>query len=173
MHLTSANRPTGRRVDRGAVPLARLILLASMLALLSTIAACGSSDSSEAENARARQAVDDWQADLTRGDGEAACSRLTKAGLEELLLIRGSTGGIPADAGCPQVVRLMRRGAQRTGARLRPAKTVSVRVDGDRATAQVSTNGFRPVPVGLAKQNGEWKISSPGYESPLPSGNGQ
>lgn len=172
MHLASMTHSTGGRAGKVAGELARLILLVFAVALLSTVAACGS-DSADAENARVKQAVDGWQADLVRGRGQAACSRLNEDGLEELLLIRGGVGGIPIDASCPQVVRLMLRGSRRTGARLRPAKTVSVRVDGDRATAEVRANGYEPAPIGLAKNDGEWKISSPGFDSPLPGGSRQ
>lgn len=149
--------------------LTRPAALIALLALSPTAATgCGSDDASGSEQDRVERVVDAWQSSIARGDGEATCSGLTAAGRKELLLVRGGVGGIPIDASCPQTVRWIRKGSRVAGLNPRPPKVVSVQVDGDRAVAQVSAGEFRPQPLRLVKQDDEWKISSPGFRSPLP-----
>jgi hypothetical protein len=158
----TTTRSAGRRARR-PVGLALLLWLGAMAT------GCGSG-ASESEQDRVRRIVNGWEASLTRGDGEAACSGLSGAGRAELLLLRGGAGGIPIDASCPETVRWMLRGSRGTGSEPKPPRVVSVRVNGNRAVAQVSSGGFRPAPVRLVRQDDEWKISSPGFGSPLPAG---
>jgi hypothetical protein len=151
--------------------LARHAALAPIVALvLVMVAGCGSDDSPAKEKDHVRETVNRWEVSLTRGKGDAVCAQLTKAGRDELLLIRGGRGGIPIDASCPLTVRGMFEGTKNIDTKPKPPRVISVRLDGDRATAEVSTGGFRPTPIGLAKQDGEWMISSPGFRSPLPGG---
>lgn len=145
-------------------------LVAGLLLLMLMAAGCGSGDSSESDEDRVRRTVNAWEASLTRGDGQAACSGLSSEGRKEILLVRGGVGGIPIDASCPEVVRWMLRGSRNIGSEPKPPKVVSVRVDGDRAVAEVDAPAPRPTPVRLVRRGEEWKVSSAGFASPLPAG---
>ncbi|HYI99588.1 MAG TPA: hypothetical protein VEX36_07940 [Thermoleophilaceae bacterium] len=129
---------------------------------------CGSDEPDE--TTAVRQAFTGWQSALNSGNGEAACSRLTEEGRDEFLLVRGGKGGIPINASCPELVRRILEGTRQTGVKLQPERVRSVQIDGDTAVAEVGVSNFRPRTVRLAKQDGEWKISSAGFGSPLPGG---
>lgn len=151
---------------------ARTVAPALALVLsLSIAVGCGSDDSSgsASEEDRVKQIFDDWQDDFTTGKGEETCARLTKSGRDELLAYRDAAGSIDPDATCPEIVSAIIRATDKAGVKQQPAKAVSVRVDGDKAVAQVSDAGRPPVPVRLVKEDGKWKLPSAGF-GPLTGG---
>lgn len=145
-------------------------LLGSALALTLALASgCGSDESdgsaSGGEQDEIKQIFDSWQASFIAGDGEAVCSRLTASGQREIVAAKQSAPGAGSDASCEEVVRALVRQSKEAGLEQQPSRAVSVRVDGDTATAMVSDAGRKPQPVRFVKQDGEWKLPSAGFGS--------
>lgn len=141
------------------------VVSAAALALVLT-PGCGSDDSdgsARSEEDQIKQVFDDWQASFIAGDGEAVCSRLTSSGQQEILAAKGSAPGAGADATCEEVVRALVQESNEAGLEQQPSRAVSVKIDGDKATAMVSDAGRAPQPVKLVKQDGEWKLPSAGF----------
>lgn len=96
------------------------------------------------------------------GNGRQACERLTPAA-------RAPAGGLECETAIDQLGRL---GGEQTQRRFAAVEVRNVRVDGDRATAQVqiptqtpTTLQLEKVPSGEFRWNrskGEWKIASLG-----------
>lgn len=146
--------------------LTRAMTAASVVALaLSAASGCGSDDSagSAGEEDRIKQMFNDWQDDFAAGNGEATCAKLTKSGRDELLRYRDVSGYIDRTASCEQTVRAIVAQTDEAGVKQQPARALSVRINGNKAVAQVSDAGRPAVPVRLVKQNGEWKLPSAGF----------
>jgi hypothetical protein len=129
---------------------------------------CGSDDdggSAASEEDRIKQVFDDWQASFIAGDGDAVCSRLTASGQQEIVAAKQSAPGAGPNASCEEVVRAIVKESNEAGLEQQPSRAVSVRIDGDTATAMVSDAGREPQPVKLVKQDGEWKLPSAGFGS--------
>jgi hypothetical protein len=148
---------------------ARTAMLASVLAVTLVLpTGCGSDDSdgsASSEEDRIKQVFDDWQASFIAGDGDAVCSRLTASGRQEIVAAKQSAPGAGPDASCEDVVRAIVAESKEAGLEQQPSRAVSVRIDGDTATAMVSDAGRKPQPVELVKQDGEWKLPSAGFGS--------
>lgn len=148
---------------------ARTAMLASALAVtLALPAGCGSDDSdgsAGSEEDRIKQVFDDWQASFIAGDGDAVCARLTASGRQEIVAAKQSAPGAGPDASCEDVVRAIVAESDKAGLEQQPSRAVSVRIDGDTATAMVSDAGRKPQPVELVRQDGEWKLPSAGFGS--------
>jgi hypothetical protein len=147
----------------------RTAMLGSALALtLALVPGCGSDDSSgsaRSEEDEIKQVFDAWQASFIAGDGKAVCSRLTASGKREILAAKASLQGGGTAASCEEVVRAIVRRSDEAGLDQQPSRAVSVRIEGDTATAMVSDAGRKPQPVKFIKQDGEWKLPSAGFGS--------
>jgi hypothetical protein len=146
----------------------RTAFAAAALALLLLVApGCGSDDSggSASQEDQIKQIFDDWQASFIEGDGDAVCSRMTAAGRREIVAAKQSAPGAGLGASCEDVVRAIVRESNEAGLEQQPSRAVSVRIEGDEATAMVSDAGRKPQPVRFVKQGGEWKLPSAGFGS--------
>lgn len=145
---------------------AKLAAVAMALALL-VAPACGSDDSESAasQEDQIKQIFDDWQASFIAGDGDAVCSRMTAAGKREIIAAKASAPGAGPSPSCEAVVRAIIRESNEAGLKQQPSRAVSVRINGDKATAMVSDAGRKPQPVQFVKEDGEWKLPTAGFGS--------
>jgi hypothetical protein len=153
----------------------RLAALAASVALTLAMApGCGSEDdsgggsgdgSARSEEAQIKRIFDDWQARFIAGDGDAVCSRLTASAQQEIIAAKQSAPGAGPDASCPEVVRALVKESNDAGLEQNPSRAVSVRIDGDTATAMVSDGGRKPQPVKFVKVDGVWKLPTAGFGS--------
>ena len=128
-------------------------------AALATLVAVVGAGCGEAGGERATEAVRGFVAALERGDGRAACDRLTERGIAELLLaaVRAGTRGegldAPAADRCALVAaRLAARSDRLAGLRRSPVGVV--RIEGDRATVETRAGAYE-----LEERSGRWRLS--------------
>ena len=111
------------------------------------------------EGERAERAVRELVGALERGDGRAACDRLSEAGISELLLA-GIREGVPASGleaptadRCALVARRLAEGARGLG-ELRRAATTRVLLEGDRATVETRAGAYE-----VEERDGRWHVA--------------
>ncbi len=126
--------------------------------LAAVLAAVGLMSCAPAGGEEATSAVRELLAALDRGDGDAACERLSEAGVAELLLIaveqRVETRGLrPERPGvCARVAARLGAGADL--AALRRAPILRTLVEGDQATVQTAAGAYEAEEVA-----GRWTIA--------------
>lgn len=113
--------------------------------------------SATGDEASIRKLFKDFEAAYQAGDGERACRMLTAAARAEAAGLRGD------GQTCQQSVA--RIGATMGDIEQQPSKILSVRVDGDRATASISDAGRPPVELPFVREDGGWKIAELGFGS--------
>ena len=122
-------------------------LTLTTLALLALAAgSCGGGESKDEKDVKSTA--------VARKDAPKFCGYLTVRQRESLVQV-GSRGSNRQS--CPQVIRYIFT-FSKTGAG-RDRKVTKVQVDGDNAKAEVKLARRKGV-VGLAKENGEWKVSN-------------
>lgn len=143
---------------------------ASLIAVVGALlAGCGSDDEQPAaggqahDEAKVVQTFNDWQDDFIAGRGDEVCAGLSRSGLAEVSNLDALTPSLPPDASCADTIRTMIETANASGTTQRPAKALSARVNGARATAMVSDAGHRPRPMRLILEDGEWKMTTAGF----------
>jgi hypothetical protein len=128
--------------------------LAPILLLILPLGACGGGDASD-EEAAVRDTAEQLYSGLADKDAGKVCELLTSE--QRAAVARGA--GAKADAGCDQVMGVALNLVEGQGLEdADQAKVTKVSVDGARATVTVDFKG-RPGVLGLAKQDGAWKIS--------------
>ncbi len=119
-------------------------------ALLAALSGCGGASDQE----QVRTTLNAYFGAVVKGDGRAACARLSRLGQRDLIK------SVAGSRTCDQAVTQYRLGltpAQR--AQLRAVGVERVVVDGDRATAYIS--GVPGVRSGaLEREDGSWKVAA-------------
>jgi predicted NodU family carbamoyl transferase len=128
---------------------------ASLISLALVVAGCGGGNKGSDED-QVRSAVTGYAHAFGNGDGEKACSKLTK-GAQAAFVTRVSA--LVGTRNCAEAIDKLHAAAGATvTAPFRDAKVTAVTVKGDAATATLTAgSGTRTVP--LQKQDGDWKIA--------------
>jgi hypothetical protein len=127
--------------------------LALVLSAL-VLAACGG-DQAAKDEAAVRDTAKALYDALADKDGGKVCDLLTASQRKAV-----AKGGGRDDSTCEQVMGLALTFVAGKGLEdADQAKVTKVKVDGDRATATVDFKG-RPGVLGLAREDGEWRISA-------------
>ena len=124
--------------------------ITALLVAVSLVFAAGCGGS---EEDKAKSAVEDYLKAVTKGDGDKACSLITEQTKKNIE--RG-------ERKCGETVSALNKGPGR--AVLKPyedAKVENVKVNGDRATADIKVND-QTQKVNLRKEGGDWKLDSTG-----------
>ncbi|MFP5362913.1 MAG: hypothetical protein ACLGI5_09305 [Thermoleophilia bacterium] len=128
--------------------------------LLLALAAAAIGGCRDEDGDRARAAVEDLLAALERGDGAAACSGLSEAGVSELLLaaLRVEVDAAGLDAAdaprCALVASRLADGAGRRLSRLRNAAVTDTVLEGDRAVVRTAAGAYEAREV-----EGRWRVA--------------
>lgn len=128
----------GRRGRSGRAALAAAAVAAAALA------GCGGSNSDDA-----KKVAGDFYAALRAGQGQKACALLTP---EEAQSAAGAGGASGTGASCATTI-----GAIASG--LPPAAVKSVKVTGDKATAELPAPGGLTITIQLEKRGGKWRVA--------------
>jgi hypothetical protein len=123
--------------------------LAPLVACLA-IASCGGSGDED----EVKKVVNDLYAGFAETDADQICNSLTKQQREA---VTKGTGSSKAQS-CEQVMSVALSFAGDALKQAKGAKVTDVEIDGDKATATVELKG-KSSGLGLAKENGEWKVS--------------
>jgi len=124
-----------------------LIVVLAVAAATTGIGACGSDDSGNDE-ATIKQVLTDYTAALAAGDGEKACGFVAEEGKKQLEQVGGGDC-VKAISALSQLIPAPEK------AKLTDLEIVSVRIDGDRATAEIR-GADRPAQ--LQKVDDNWLI---------------
>jgi hypothetical protein len=156
------------------------ILLATALAL--GVTACGDSDDSGGSSgaaastdeggtsANGAKPSDEQQIRTTfravtdsfeSGDGKTFCASVTPAALKQ---VESLAIGLQVE-GCEAMIAQLAKQTKAANVKQRPAKVVSVKVKGRRATMVIRDGGRPPSSVRFRKVDGMWQLSDPGITS--------
>ena len=132
------------------------VALLSIAALAA--AGCGGDDSGGGgdDESQVREVVTSYTAAIADGDGDKACGYLSENARAE---VDKAAQTLKAD-GCAGVLEKAAEGA--TDAEVEKVKNIevtSVKITGDRATAQTKVEGESGTPAILIKEDGDWKIA--------------
>jgi hypothetical protein len=130
----------------------RRLTLTSFALLALATGGCGGGESKDEKDVKST--VNGLYDAVARKDAPKFCGYLTAKQRNSLVRV-GSRGANRQS--CPQVIRYIFT-FSKTGAG-RNRKVTKVQVDGDTAKAEVKLANRKGV-VGLAKENGEWKVSN-------------
>jgi hypothetical protein len=108
------------------------------------LAGCGGSGDEDA----VRDALTSYVEAVDRGDGKAACARMTES--LQLVLLNAS----PKASDCPEALAQADRGADDRG----ELSIDGIEVDGDTARASVAVGGGAGTRHLLRRQDGEWRV---------------
>lgn len=108
------------------------------------LAGCGGSADEDA----VREALTEYVEAVERGDGKAACARMTEP-LQEVLL-----NASPHASDCPEAIAQVDRGADDRG----DLSIDGITVDGDTARASVAVGGGAGTRHALRRVDGDWRI---------------
>lgn len=129
--------------------------LGPIFLLTLALGACGGGDASN-EEAAVRDTAKRLYSSFADKDAGKICDLLTSK--QRAAVAKG--GGTKAGASCEQVMGVALTFVAGKGLEdADQAKVTKVTVDGERATATVDFKG-RPGVLGLAKEDGDWKISN-------------
>ena len=128
------------------------------------VAGCGSSRTpAPTEQQQVKQVLRSYLRAQTSGDGQTACSLLSNAAQRQLeaLVLQAGKGLLRAPPSCQDAVGLVRAvGGAKLLNGLANAQISRVRVQGDKATAQVvDGTAFSPQQVSLQRSGSSWRIT--------------
>jgi hypothetical protein len=138
---------------------ARAVAGLAVALAVALLGACGESDEEQI-----RAAVEGVQQAFVDGDLAEVCERLTEEGRRHIGGIGhdlGPDGEPPEVTPCPRDLRVLAGGIQDSSRRWREnaaRRIYGVRIDGDRATAEVEFERGVGGSLPLAREDGEWKI---------------
>jgi hypothetical protein len=134
----------------------RRALAPPLLTLALAVTGCGGGDGASKDEAAVRDAAKQLYGALADKDAGKVCDLLTAS--QRKAVAKGA--GNAQSGSCDQVMSLALSFVAGKGLEdADQAKVTKVKVDGERATATVDFKG-RPGVLGLAKEDGEWKISA-------------
>lgn len=156
----------------GASDAAWAAIVATACALV--VSGCGGSSDETTETAagagasNAKQQIATtfarWQKDFIAGRGDAACAKLTSsAKRDEVAQLHKIFPDVRSGASCPEALRAVAAATRRAALKQQPAVVVSVRVQGEEATAMVSDAGRPAQAFPFAHERGEWKLATAGF----------
>lgn len=102
-----------------------------------------------------RYVIEDLQSDFIVGDGDGYCSNLTAVSRKQIADVARS---YQHGKTCQDFVTATSKLTRKVNPKQKPTVVLSVKVDGDRATATVSDGGRDPAPVKFVNQDGSWKV---------------
>lgn len=102
------------------------------------------------------------QDDFDQIDGASYCSRLTEAGVRQVEKF-GKAYGHGND--CAKIIDTVAKNTRDAGVEQRPSRLISVKFKGDRAVATIRNGKRPPEPMIFVKEDGEWKIPDPGFQT--------
>ncbi|HEX8073739.1 MAG TPA: DUF4878 domain-containing protein [Thermoleophilaceae bacterium] len=129
---------------------ARAIAVPAAIAALA-LGGCGGGESDDAKSA-----LQDYVDAFAKGDGDRACSLLTKSTRDTFA---ARVAPITKSKDCATSIDKLSKqaGPELLGA-LKDAKVSDVKVDGDRATAKLKS-GSSTTTTQLRKEDGDWKVA--------------
>jgi hypothetical protein len=108
------------------------------------------------ERAAAKAAVETYIAAFVRGDGNAACDRLTNTAREAVINAAGRVGA----ASCPDAFERTRRlGGREVRGVARKIRVTKVQITKGRAKVTLNSAGVDSI-AEVEKEGGKWKIAS-------------
>jgi Domain of unknown function (DUF4878) len=127
----------------------RRSLIALLLAAVALfVVGCG-----ESEEDKAKSAVEDYLAAVTKGDGDKACSLVTEQTKKNI-----ERGGRK----CGETISALNKGPGRQVLEsFKDAKVENVKINGDRGTADIKVKSVTQK-TQLRKEGGDWKLDSTG-----------
>jgi ketosteroid isomerase-like protein len=141
---------------------ARKLMLAVLALSAIAVGGCGGDDSGGGgggggdDESQVRDVVTSYAGAVADGDGDKACGYLSDSALAQ---IEKAAEGLKVD-GCAGVLEKATEGASDDDIdKVKNMEVTSVKITGDRATAETEVEGEDNSPAMLVKEDGEWKIA--------------
>jgi len=119
-------------------------------------------DSKADRTAAVNETLEGVQADFIAEDGASYCDRLTAAGARQ---VEEFGKAYAHGTECAEIITAVAKLTNGAGVEQKPSKLISVKFDGDRATATIRNGGRPPEPMIFVKDGDSWKIPDPGFSA--------